>query len=247
MGLSFADELLEEAALTSLSFFVTEDEPLINVKISRHQEDSNIGVDVKCQGDTVNVDTDHFRTNIDFSDSTAEIIFKHEVNSTIMLNAIKNFFVFCVLRMGGIVLHASAVARDGQAYVFTGPSGSGKSTVADNSSDHTVLSEEVVAIVSNSQQCRVFALPYNGDQRFQNRSKETFPLKAFYTLSHAKINKAVPLSKAEFIAKAMIVPAGMDENATIKFLERFCTMFEKIPCYELQFFPSASLWDVLLR
>ncbi len=75
-------------------------------------------------------------------------------------------FYFELIKRGGLMLHSSAVVRDGRAYLFSGPSGIGKST-------HTgywlelfpeayILNDDKPAIIKTESGFTAFGTPWSG-------------------------------------------------------------------------------------
>lgn len=76
--------------------------------------------------------------------------------------ALKAAVLVSVLRQGGVLLHASAVAFSGRALVVVGPSGAGKSTLARSAvaAGGALLSDETVGLLPSG---RVFGSPFRSD------------------------------------------------------------------------------------
>ncbi len=62
---------------------------------------------------------------------------------------------------GSCFLHAAALARETEAYLFLGDSGAGKSTVARNSPGCSVLSDDAPLFYADGEGYRVFPSPYH--------------------------------------------------------------------------------------
>jgi hypothetical protein len=60
----------------------------------------------------------------------------------------------------GLLAHASAVERDGRAWIFPGPSGVGKTTIATHLPGRVVCDEAVALVVGDDGHVRVHATPY---------------------------------------------------------------------------------------
>ena len=109
-------------------------------------------------------------------------------------------------RWGTVLVHGSAVAVDGEAYLFTAPSGTGKST-------HAALWREVFgerAVMVNDDKpllhisdggVLAYGTPWNGKHRLGENI--AVPLKAVCFLEQAPSNRIRPLPKPEIYAPLM--------------------------------------------
>lgn len=98
------------------------------------------------------------------------------------------------------LFHGSAVAVDGQTYLFTAKSGTGKST-------HTRLWRELLGdravmvnddkplIRVNDESVTLFGTPYNGKHRLSTNT--ALPLKAVCILERSEKNRIVRITKAQ--------------------------------------------------
>ena len=245
LQLDFDKDMLSKIAESVLSFFVTSEVAEFTVCVKSLENPKKLDYLIECKEGYTLIETPYFKTELNFKSNSGNMILFGEVNETVLLNAVKNLLVFYVLELGGIVLHASAIVKDNNAYVFAGPSGSGKSTLVDNAVDLDVLSEEVVAVLPGKQGYKAFALPYNGDQRLLHRTNKAYPLVGLHTLVHADEDNLISLSKAEFLAKAMIVPSGLEQKSSIDFLSRYANLVNKIDCYEFQFHKKSDLGSLI--
>lgn len=101
-----------------------------------------------------------------------------------------------------VIFHSSAIAVDGEAYLFTAPSGTGKST-------HTALWREIFgerAVMINDDkpmiryidgQFYVYGTPWNGKHRLGENSRAK--IKAICKLERAEQNRIEKCSKAEML------------------------------------------------
>lgn len=87
---------------------------------------------------------------------------------------------------GGVVLHASCVAHQGEAYLFTAPSGTGKSTQADlwvKYRDAEVINGDRICIRSVDNILYACGIPYAGSSGLSKN--KILPLKAILCLEQA--------------------------------------------------------------
>ena len=104
--------------------------------------------------------------------------------------------------MDGIIFHASAVAVDGSAYLFTAPSGTGKSTHA--RLWHELLGDKMVYINDDKPIIRyiggdfyVYGTPWNGKHHLDTNSRAK--IKAICKITQAKENKIRQMPAKEML------------------------------------------------
>ena len=147
------------------------------------------------------------------------------------------------------LVHACAVSRDGEGYVFVGPSKSGKSTIARLSSNYSVLNDETVIIKKEKGSYIVGSTPFRGD--FLDNENVSAPLKAIFLIKHGDGKNIIKsISKMEFITRfirEVISPNTLFstnvENTFLEMLDFCADVANEVPFYELQFLPDRSFWD----
>lgn len=135
-----------------------------------------------------------------------------------------------------LLFHGSAIAVDGETYIFTAPSGTGKST-------HTRLWREYLgnkAIMVNddkpllkvSDEVIVYGTPYNGKHRLGNNI--SVPLKAICILTRSKENYIKKISKQEaYITIVQQTYRSNNPEKTKKVLELIDKLLDKVELYKL--------------
>ncbi|RMH36850.1 MAG: hypothetical protein D6689_21635 [Deltaproteobacteria bacterium] len=151
-----------------------------------------------------------------------------------------------LVRRGGFALHASAVERDGRAYVFSGHSGAGKSTIARllsrPGSGRTRLADELLVVRRAAGGWLVELPPFftpEPDLPFGR----VVPLASYHSLAHAPRDERTALPPAAALPRLMenvliysalprIAAAVLDVGA------RFAA---EVPCYRLRFRPHEAV------
>lgn len=140
-------------------------------------------------------------TNQDISKEVAE---NPQVNYPQYLESIAVYrkFLSYLLDLDGVVFHSSAIAVDGNAYLFTAPSGTGKST-------HTALWRKLLgdrAVMINDDKpiirlvngdFYVYGTPWNGKHSIDTNDRAL--VKAICKLERGEQNSICKLSKEEVL------------------------------------------------
>lgn len=150
-----------------------------------------------------------------------------------------------LLRFDGMLLHASAVAMDGKAYLFSGPSGMGKST-------HTRLWQQLfgsAAQVFNDDKPALrlvdgcwyaYGTPWCGKDGINQNCK--VPLGGICFLKRGRENTIRALAAAEavpLIYGQTMYPLRKRENA-LRLMSAVDKLVRMIPVYELENLPNAD-------
>jgi len=144
-----------------------------------------------------------------------------------------------LLRFGGLYLHASAVALDGRAYLFSGPCGMGKST-------HTRLWHQVFgekAVVFNDDkpalrrldgQWYAYGTPWCGKDGINVNRK--VPLAGICFLKQAPENAIRRLNSVEAVSRFLTqtMHRFKDGANTALLLEHLDKLVREIPMFELE-------------
>ena len=159
----------------------------------------------------------------------------------------------------GQLVHSAGVIRDGRGYLFVGESGAGKSTVAELSSDHHVLNDEIVMVTPDlagapsgnlSGNLSLRGTPFNGF--FTGKQPGSAPLVAIFLLAHGPAHRVRDVPRAEATAQitSQIVPPvgledALDGKATAATLETAIQLTECVPVKILEFRPDEGFWTAI--
>lgn len=146
---------------------------------------------------------------------------------------------YCLKNANGIVFHSSAIAVDGNAYLFTAPSGTGKST-------HSRLWRELLgdrAFMVNDDKPMVryedgafyvYGTPWNGKHKLDTNCK--VKIKAICAISQAKENSIRKATTSEMLITILnqtIRPQDQEDmDKLLKLIEKMLTEVElyKLGC-----------------
>ncbi|MBR5752302.1 MAG: hypothetical protein IKX84_07915 [Clostridia bacterium] len=127
----------------------------------------------------------------------------------------------------GFLIHGSAVAADGEGYVFIAPSGTGKSTHARLwlemlGSRAVMINDDKPLLRFMPSGPRVYGTPWDGKEHLS--ANMSAPLKAVCVLTRAKENTIRPLSPHEALAyllRQIYRPAGKEAaEQTLTLIDR---------------------------
>ena len=133
-----------------------------------------------------------------------EVADSEEVNYPEYLESLAVYrkFLAQLLPLGGTIIHSSAIAVDGKAYLFTAPSGTGKSTHA--SLWRELLGEKAVMVNDDKPVIRlidgdfyVYGTPWNGKHSLDTNC--SVKIKAICKLDRAKENSISRLESKEVL------------------------------------------------
>ncbi len=133
-----------------------------------------------------------------------------------------------LLRHDGFLLHASAVALNGKAFLFSAPSGTGKSTHTHLWLDYfkekaKIINDDKPAIRLIDGEFFACGTPWSG--KTDESVNEQIPLKAIAYIIRSKENhiiKAMPQSAVKHILDQTLRPAGRES------MERLLTLLDKL-------------------
>jgi hypothetical protein len=153
------------------------------------------------------------------------------------------FYTWLMLKRGGFMLHASSVVYKGQGYIFTGSSGSGKSTISGLSSETTLLSDELTAVLRKDGEYIVHGNPFWGDFQ-KGTAREQAPVSHLFFLRKARENRIEQLPMGVKMKQILqnVLFFGRGLELTNELLSVFTDFMTQIPSAELHFKPDESVW-----
>jgi hypothetical protein len=141
-----------------------------------------------------------------------------------------------LLRNGGFLLHAAALAAPEGVRVFFGPSGSGKTTVSELIGER-VISDETTAIRRVEDGWRVSGVPWRGSRLEGN-------LAGLFHLRKARATSFVRLTSVLAVRELLgcVLFSRADGAEVTRFLEIVGDLVQAVPCYDMHFTPDRSFW-----
>lgn len=156
-------------------------------------------------------------------------------------------FTTLLARAAGVIVHASAILRDGRGWVFAGTHGAGKSTTAAlfaRRPDTVVLADDRVVLRRVDGVWKVFGTPWPGT--VQRASPESAPIAGIWFLRHGTQTEALPLDPPVAGPRllARCFHPYWDRAALAGLVETVASLARDVPCYDFPFVPDA---DAILR
>jgi hypothetical protein len=225
--------------------YLSQDVPDLDISLEfkkRYKGNKILGnpSEVKSGNDKFFLGTKFFDIKGDYPNGKVQVV----ANYNLMVGDLtRTLFSIIIVKKGGFLLHASAIADDNYSYVFCGPSESGKTTIARLLQEKDVLTDETAAIVNKDNRHYAYATPFFGELRGVSKNRGA-PIKAIFFIhqsngfSHRVINK----SEAMRCFLHNIILRGRNLDLTEKVLDNVSNLIGTIPCYDLYFKPEAELW-----
>lgn len=113
-------------------------------------------------------------------------------------------FAHLLSRRAGAIVHAAAVERGGEAFLFPGPEGCGKSTWSELAAavpGCAILGEDKVIVRKEGGIFRAYGSPWNPRPAFRSPARGS--LRGIYCLSPASANRLRPLSPGEALPRVL--------------------------------------------
>jgi len=148
----------------------------------------------------------------------------------------------------GVLVHACGIRIKGRGIIFPGTSGAGKSTLANlgkSKKDFTILSDDRIIIRKIDGRFWIYGTPWHGNA--QVHSPERAPLERIFFLNHALENWAKGIKRIDATSKLMVCsfPPFWSKEGMEFTLEFIDELTKEVPCYELDFLPDKSVFDLI--
>jgi len=149
----------------------------------------------------------------------------------------------------GLLLHATAVERNGQAYLFCGPSGAGKSTVAYLSWQYRVLGDDVVAVRKAKRGYHVFPTPWWQKSVVDFDSGHPVRIRAIFFIEKSGRRWLKPVGKDEafsaFLVSCIHYFTYMKRPLVDKAFSTALGLIKSVPVYKMGFSRNGDFWPLL--
>lgn len=155
---------------------------------------TSFDLELRPNGDDFTLECPEFRARVSKDGSHAEIAaprLERYVDAVVRYVLSRQ-----LLDRGGLLLHASAVVREGTAWVFAGPSGVGKTTISQRLPGR-VLGDEAIALTCEDGTLVCHATPY------WQALPDSAPVAGLLFPEQGATNEWIELSRARSLAKLM--------------------------------------------
>ncbi|MCX8062356.1 MAG: hypothetical protein N3D16_07230 [Anaerolineales bacterium] len=247
IGILIDDQLFTKRLATFYRSFLTDQAPVITVHVSVLEGDAEIPLVPKVSPNRIEFEQDGYQGVVDWQTKSAFLVQKVKnplVGVDYFLRIVGGLAAF---DLGGLMIHAAGVERDGKAYLFLGHSGAGKTTTARNSPAGSVLNDDLLVLYPFEGHWYAAATPFYNPT--QNRPRPgCAPIeKVLYLVKDRRVYLE-PTPQAQALAEMVAcVPILTVEPYYLKeFLQRCQQILSAIPYYRLHLLPDDSYWSVLL-
>ncbi len=172
-----------------------------------------------------------------------------EENAELLKGAIKSCFSFICEDRNSLLLHASAVLRNGRVWVFCGPSGSGKTTIATELNDcgQAFSVDSVVLSIDKDGVVRADSTPFGEDGENVPR-RTAIPVAGIALIEQSDHDEVVTRESSRTISELLAQSLGFHFRGPERIarnLNIVGSVFDNTRCFWLKFSRSNAFWRLL--
>jgi hypothetical protein len=149
----------------------------------------------------------------------------------------------------GLLLHSTAVLKNGKIFLFLGTSGGGKSTVAAISKDHKVIGDDVVAVRKIRSAFYAFSTPWRQSGAVITDRRIKGKVHALYFLNKSKRIRFEPLAQERALAAMLARQIHFLNHTEMPLIEKAfftaCELARAVPAYRMEFKKDEDFWPSL--
>jgi len=161
--------------------------------------------------------------------------------------SIENFlrvaFSWRAARLGGLLLHASGLVRQGRAYLFFGPSGIGKTTIARLSPYELLLNDDCIHVTSRAPVFMASGVCFKAGE--DRRAQGSFPVAGLFRLVQSTRAACDRIPAARAVGELMTSIPFVTERpeGAERLFGTVEAMVRAVPVMRLQFRLSPDFWN----
>lgn len=184
-----------------------------------------------------------FDGSLDLKKKKGKLLLANKRSMFFFFNFIRGLYCYLIYQAGGILLHASVIAKKNKACVFFGPSGSGKTTITKLSRNYTVIGDDFAVIKKREGGFYTFVTPWP-IPNLRNKPFKPFKIAALFKPIKDREVYLERVRPSRALAEVYTFIAGMEKRPKIyhQLLQRHTDLIENVPCYRLHFRKDNSFW-----
>jgi len=162
-------------------------------------------------------------------------------------SVIRILHTLILAEQGGMLMHASSVALDGRAWMFTGVSGAGKTTISRLCPPGAhILTDEMSFIRLEDGRYFAHGTPFSGELGRPGENLRE-PLAGVFLLAKGPDNRIDVLSPTEAVRALManILYFARDDALTARVFDNAIALAARVPVRRLTFVPDTRVWDLI--
>jgi len=232
----------------------------VECRVSRADADEFLAFDVRGWEMTLDFDRSKEAVSVAGLDLMARIEWRPALSAVVwtatrggagFVGILENVFrvlaAYRLLEIGGVLLHSTAMAREGGAWVLVGRSGAGKSTLArlGVAQGGAVLSDDLNALVPSRTGFEVEGVPFAGD--FRAPSSQTRTLAGIGLLEQGSRSRLTPVPRARALAGVLSCApyVNQDPHRLDSLLCNADRLLSAAPVGRFTFALGADVWSCL--
>ncbi len=228
--------------------FLTSEKPILTICAEILKGDAEVPTLPKVSPHRIAFDAESYSGEVDWQSKRA-----------LLTLAVKNpvlgvdYFlrVACILtayHVGGLMVHAAGVEREGKAFLFLGYSGAGKTTTARNSPPGSVLNDDLLILHPVNGRWNAFSTPFYNPTQVVPRPGYAGLAKLLYLVKDTSVYLE-SIGQAQALAEMVAcVPTLTVEPFYLKgILARCSEILNSTPYFHLHLKPDDSYWQLLIE
>ena len=247
VGVCCNDPYLQKQMQSHYAAFLTDSQTLMNLSIMVTGHDHLLNTDLKILSGIVCFGSPGIKGSIDCENKSGYLYLNLDQPFEAIDYCLRVIYSIVAYRVGGILLHAAGIVKNGYTYLFIGHSGSGKTTVAQVSKPALVLNDDLVLLLKRENVWLVFGTPFWNPTQVEPNPGFA-PLGGIYFLVKDKeVFLEVPgqgQALAEIISNIPVI--STDPEFAAGLIQRGSELTKEIKSFRLHFLPDSSFWNLII-